>query len=223
MIRILLLITFCILSAKSFGQNFNKHNQPKSTFVELGLGAGKFFTNPRPNTSVVNDKLMPSVTLGIGKKLANHFSIESNFNFQQFKTTGLYVDDAENKVFGELFSGNMFSMEVIPMVNLIPSDQHLTRANLDFSLGIGVGYLGTNTKEKFSFQNKNYEFNFLDHGVYIPIRTATTIRLDYLNDIVIEGSFLQTSLTKSGKLTELKKNSDDFGQLTIIYRRYIWR
>jgi len=223
MIRSLLIISFCIFSAKSFGQNFNKHKQPKSTFVELGLGVGKFFSSPRPNTLSVNDKVLPSFTLGIGKKLANHFSIESNFNFQQFKTTGLSLDDSENYVFGDLFSGNMFSMEVIPMMNLIPSDQHLTRANLDFSLGIGIGYLGTNTKEKFSFQGKNYEFNFLDHGVYIPMRASTTIRIDNINDIVFEGSFLQTSLKKNGNLTELKKNSDDFVQLTIIYRRYIWR
>jgi hypothetical protein len=221
-LKIIALFAFFFLVEESFSQNFYSENNPKTIFFDLGLGVGTFFPAPRPNTFQVINRTKPTINLGLGKRIGNHFSLKSNFSYQGFRSFGLVVNPKGINDIGDLFSGNMISFDLMPTVNLMPTAHHLTRAKVDLNLGIGIGYIATQTKEIFSFQDLEYEFNFLAHNIFIPVRASTTYRIGNMSDVSLEGAFFVTRLDPESKLTEFKRNSNHFAQLNFVYRRYVW-
>lgn len=221
MLKLFFILSFCFLSIYGCAQNFNKENTPKLFFMELGLGAGSILPKPRPNTFSVDSNILPSLNLSLGKRLSNHFSIKSNFNFQPFNASALTFDELANPSFGDLLTGKMVGIDFTPILNLFPFNHHLTRSNINLSIGIGIGFAVVNTEEKFTFQNQNYKFNFLSHSAYLPIRFSSEYRLNYLEDLSVEGSFFKTNLNSDEMLTRLNSNSDNFIRLSVSYRRYI--
>jgi hypothetical protein len=221
MLKLFFILSFYFLSILGCAQNFNRENTPKLFFMELGLGAGSILPKPRPNTFSVDSKILPSLNLGLGKRLSNYFSIKSNFNFQPFNASALTFDELANPSFGDLLTGKMVGMDFTPFLNLFPINHHLTRSNINLSIGIGIGFAVLNTKEKVIFQNQNYKFNFLSHSAYIPLRISSEYRLNYLEDLSLEGAFFKTNLNSDKKLINLNSNSDNLLRLSITYRRYI--
>jgi hypothetical protein len=110
---------------------------------------------------------------------------------------------------------------MMPIFNLLPAYHHLYRPKVDFNLGIGLGYLATYRAEKFTFQDKEYTFNFLEHSPYVPIRTALSFRLDDRSDLAIESVFFRTWLEKSNSSTSFKLNGNHFAQVNLVYRKFI--
>jgi hypothetical protein len=200
------------------GQNFFKENKNKNISAELSLGVGTFFATPRPFTDSLVGQVMPVISLGIAKRLASHLSIKSQLSFQSFTTTEYSNSDQSTR---PLFQGISYAFEITPTFNLLPAYHHLYRPKIDFNLGVGLGYLATYRAEKFTFQNKEYTFNFLEHSPYVPIRTALSFRLDDRSDLAIESVFFRTWLEKSNSNTSFTLNGNHFAQVNLVYRRWI--
>ncbi|MCZ8134363.1 MAG: hypothetical protein O9252_02540, partial [Algoriphagus sp.] len=98
---------------------------------------------------------------------------------------------------------------------------HMSRPIVDFNLGIGLGYLITYRTEKFFFNEKYYQFNMFESSAYIPVRASLSFRLGVVTDLIIEGAFLNTFLDDDRSVTKFEKNSDHFGQVNVVYRRFI--
>jgi hypothetical protein len=181
---------------------------------------GTFFSAPRPSyDSVINQK-MPVLSLGLGKRFGNHLTVKSTFSFQPFSSNEYVLDGEGSSNTEPIFNGYNYAFDITPIFNLMPSYHHMSRPIVDFNLGLGLGYLLTYRTEKFIFNDKNYEFSFFKHSFYVPIRASFLFRIGMLSDIGIEGAFFNTWLDNNRKSTELKKDSDHFGQLNISYKRF---
>lgn len=200
------------------GQNFYKENKPKTLAVFVGLGAGTFYAAPRPYTDSLVDQVMPLLSLGLEKRLAGHLSIKSQVSFQTFGNKEYSISE---EIVKPLYQGISYAFELTPTFNLMPTHHHLTRSKMDFSLGVGVGYLANYTAEKFTFQNKEYTFNFLEHSAYIPIRSSIIFNIDSWNDLAVEGVFFHTFLEKGSSISSFKQYGDHFAQVNLVYRRLI--
>ena len=215
--RLILVILFWIPLFVN-GQNFYKGNKPKTLSVFIGLGPGSFYPAPRPFTDSLVDQVMPVVSLGLDRRLGGHFSVKSQVSFQAFGNKEYSISE---EIVKPLYQGISYSYELTPTFNLMPTHHHLTRSKIDFSFGVGVGYLANYTAEKFTFQDKEYTFNFLEHSAYIPIRSSIIFSIDSWTDLAVEGVFFHTFLEEASSISSFKQYGDHFAQLNLVYRRLI--
>lgn len=220
--RVIIFCLICIASSSQLkAQSFYKEKNPKTIFYQIGLGAGTFYSAPRPSyDSIVNEKL-PVLSVAVGKRMGSHLSLKSNFSFQPFSSKEYVISEEGNSSLEPIFNGYNYAVDITPTFNLLPNFHHVSRPIIDFNLGIGLGYLLTYRTEKFFFNEKYYEFNLFEHSVYIPVLTSLSFRLGKVSDLVIEGAFFNTFLDSNRGVTEIKKDSDHFGQLNFVYRRFI--
>jgi hypothetical protein len=219
MIKAVLVITFCVFSVASFGQNFYKETQPKTITLQVGLGTGTYFAAPRPFIDSLVSEMMPVLSLGIGKRLGSHLSLNSNLSFQNYGNKQYSIDDLGESSVKPLYQGVSYAFEITPTFNLFPTYHHLNRPKVDFTLGVGIGYLATYRTEKFVFQDKEYTFNFLEHSSYFPIRSSISYKLDAWSDLAIEGVFFYTKLQETSSIKDFEQYGDHFAQLNLVYRR----
>jgi hypothetical protein len=223
------LLTFQIgltmfLGLLSFGllaQNFYKENEPKTLSVKIGLGAGTFYAAPRPLIDSLVSQVMPVLSLGVGKHLGSHLSLNSNLSFQSYGNKQYSIDDLGESSIKPLYQGVSYAFEVTPTFNLMPTLHNLKRPKMDFTLGIGIGYLATYRAEKFTFQEKEYTFNFLEDATYIPIRSSISFSLDSWSNLAVEGVFFHTFLEEGNSISSFKQHGNHFAQLNLVYRRLI--
>jgi hypothetical protein len=217
LLLILLLSSFESLTA----QSFYREKEPKTIFYQIGIGAGTFFAAPRPSyDSIVNEKL-PALTLAVGKRIGSHLSLKSTFSFQPFSSKEYVIMDNGEGTLEPIFNGYNYAVDITPTFNLLPSFHHISRPIVDFNLGVGLGYLLTYRTEKFFFNDKFFEFNLIEQSVYIPIRASLNFRLGKVSDLEIEGAFFNTFLDANRGVTEFEKDSDHFGQINVMYKRFI--
>lgn len=208
-------------SGTSWAQSFYKEKNPKTVFYQVAIGAGTFFSAPRPSyDSIVNEKL-PAISIALGKRIGSHLSLKSTFSFQPFSSKEYVPSDQGSGTLEPIFNGYNYAFDVMPSFNLMPSYHHMSRPIVDFNLGVGLGYLLTYRTEKFFFNEKYYEFNLFEQSAYIPVRASLSFRLGILTDLIVEGAFFNTFLDNNRSVTEIKKDSDHFGQINLIYRRFI--
>ncbi len=207
-------------SEKLKAQSFYKEKEPKTIFYQIGVGAGTFFAAPRPSyDSIVNEK-MPVLSVGLGKKLSDHFTIKSQLSFQPISSKEAALKEEGVYELDPIFQGYSYGFDVTPTFNLVPSFHHMSRPIVDIHGGLGIGYLLTYRTETFTYQEKKYEFSFFESSFYFPVRVSTVIRLGILSDLEIEGALFYTFLNDSRSDGGFKKDSDHLGQLNLIYRRY---
>ncbi len=199
-----------------------REKEPKTDFYRIGLGAGTFFAAPRPSYDKIENQLVPVLSLGVGRKYGDHFSLRSTFSFQQFSSDELTTqEDTGLEVSEPIFQGYSYALDVAPTFNLMPSFHHMSRPIVDLYAGLGLGYLLTYRTETFAFQEKDYEFSFFESSFYFPVRVSTVFRLGILSDLEVEGAFFYTFLNDSKPGDAFDKDSDHFGQLNLVYRRFI--
>ena len=202
-------------------QSFYREKNPKTVFYQVGLGAGTFFAAPRPSyDSIVNQKL-PVLSLSLGKRFGSHLTIKSTYTFQPYASQE-YIASGENSGSVEpMVSGFANALDIVPMVNLLPSFHHVSRPIVDIALGAGLGYLSTYRTEKLMFNEKEFTFNLIENSFYIPIRASLSVKIGKVSDLVVEGAFFNTWLDDNREGMDFEKNSDHFAQLNFVYRRFI--
>jgi hypothetical protein len=211
-------VPFFLVPLLTTGQNFHKENKPKTLAVLVGLGAGTFYPAPRPYTDSLVGQIMPALSLGMDKRLGGHLSIKSQASFQVFGNKEYSISE---KIVKPLYQGMSYAWELTPTFNLMPTLHHLNKQKMDFTLGVGIGYLANYTAEKFTFQEKEYTFNFLELSAYIPIRSSIIYSLDSWTDLAVEGVFFHTFLEEGNSISSFKQYGDHFAQLNLVYRRLI--
>jgi hypothetical protein len=217
-IRFFITLMFGMISTGLQGQNFYKENKPKTLSLSIGLGAGTFYAAPRPFTDSLVDQVMPVLSFGIEKRLEGHFSVKSQVSFQAFGNKEYSISEGIVK---PLYQGLSYAWELTPIFNLMPTHHHLNRPKIDFTLGVGIGYLANYTGEKFSFQDKEYTFNFLEHSAYIPIRSSIILSIDSWNDLAVEGVFFHTFIEEVNSIPSFQQYGSHFAQVNLVYRRLI--
>ena len=218
-IRFVLILLLGLFSFELQGQNFYKENQPKTFSLHVGLGAGTFYAAPRPFIDSLVSQVMPVLSLGLGKRLGSHLSLNSKLSFQSYGNKEFFINDLGEGSIKPLYQGVSYAFEFTPTFNLFPTYHHLNRPKVDFTLGIGIGYLATYRAEKFVFQDKEYTFNFLEHAAYIPIRSSISYNLNAWSDLAIEAVFFYTKLQETSSLKDFQQYGNHFSQLNLIYRR----
>lgn len=212
---------FLLGSSDSQSQNFYKELKPKNTFVQFGLGAGSFFSTPRSYVDSLINQPMPVMFIGVGKRFSPHFSLKSLFSLQTYANKEYQLSETSEEIIVPLFKGILYAFELTPTFNLLPSNHHLHRPKVEFDLGIGLGYLMSITTEKFTFQEKEYMFNFLKHSPYIPMRSSVIFRVDSWSDLAIEGVFFFTWLNDTNTTSAFNLYGDHYSQINLVYRRFI--
>lgn len=217
------LIFFTFFQSVS-AQSFYQEKEPKVNFYRFGIGAGTYFSAPRPSYDRIENQVVPTITLGVGRKYRDHFSLRAATSFQQFKGNEILIQgDTEVKISEPIFNGYNYTFELSPTFNLFPAYHHMSRPIIDVNAGVGIGYLLTYRTETFVFRERSFDFSYFKSAVYIPLRLATVFKVGKLTDIEIEGVFLYTFLNNSDTKSRLEKDSDHFGQLNLVYRKYFGR
>lgn len=220
-IRFFLILLLGLLSFGLQGQNFYKENQPKTITLQLGLGAGTYYAAPRPFIDSLVSQVRPILSLGLGKRLGSHLSLNSNLSLQSYGNKQYSIDNVGKSRIKPLYQGVSYAFEITPTFNLMPTYHHINRPKMDFILGIGIGYLATYRAEKFVFQDKEYTFNFLEHSTYIPIRSSISYKLDVWSDLAIEAVFIYTKLQETSSIKDFEQYGDNFSQVNLVYRKLI--
>ena len=202
-------------------QNSYKENQPKTISIQVGLGAGTFYAAPRPFIDSLVSQVMPVLSIGVGKRLGSHLSLNSNLSFQSYGNKEYFVNDLGVGSKKPLYKGVSYAFEFTPTFNLMPTFHNLKRPKMDFTLGIGIGYLATYRAEKFTFQENEYTFNFLEHSAYIPFRSSIIFSIDSWSNLAVEGVFFNTFLEEGSSISSLKQYGNHFVQLNLVYQRLI--
>jgi len=220
-----LLILFYLSWFSVFGsvlaQSFYKEKNPKTICYQIGLGAGTFYSAPRPSYDTIVNENLPALSLAVGKRIGSHLSLKSTFSFQPFSGKEYVAGDNGEGTLRPIFNGYNYAVDIMPSVNLLPGFHHMSRPIVNLNVGIGLGYLLTYRTEKFFFNEKYYEFNLFEHSIYIPVRASLSFRLGIVSDLMIEGAFFNTFLDRNRNAAEIKKDSDHFGQVNFVYRRFI--
>ncbi|WP_291403332.1 hypothetical protein [Daejeonella sp.] len=223
-IFIFLVVIFFCFSKNTQSQGFSTTRNPGIIFYQVGLGAGTFFSAPRPTVeleNIVNQKV-PVLTLGLGKRYGNHVSVKSNLSFQQFSAKEFIGNVDGEDVLDPMFDGYSLALDITPSLNVMPSYNLKKRFPVDLNLGLGLGYLLTNRTEKLYFNGKYYEINLTERSPYIPVRASLSFKVGFLNDVSIEGAFFNTWLDNKRPITKLTRKSDHFAQLNVMFRRYVF-
>jgi hypothetical protein len=202
-------------------QNSYKENQPKTISIQVGLGAGTFYAAPRPFIDSLVSQVMPVLSLGLGKRLGSHLSLNSNLSFQSYGNKQYSIDKLGESSIKPLYQGVSYAFELTPTFNLMPTLHNLKRPKMDFTLGVGIGYLATYRAEKFTFQEKEYTFNFLERSAYIPFRSSIIFSIDSWSNLAVEGVFFNTFLEEGSSISSLKQYGNHFVQLNLVYQRLI--
>ncbi len=210
-----------LLPLNAYSQSFHKENQPKTLSIQVGLGAGTYYAAPRPFIDSLVSQVRPVLSIGVGKRQASHLSLNSNLSLQSYGNKEHFTDDLGEGSVKPLYQGVSYAFEITPTFNLMPTYHHLNRPKLDFTLGVGIGYLATYRAEKFVFQDKEYTFNFLEHAAYIPIRSSIIFTIDSWSNLATEGVFFYTQLEEGGSITSFNQYGDHFAQVNLVYRRLI--
>jgi hypothetical protein len=220
--RINCLLYFCIFfSLSAVGQGNFRKEFSRNFFYHACLGVGAFFPTPRPTVSSIFNQIMPGISLGVGKQLSPYLSVKTTFNSQSFSSKEYYIKPDGSSALNPLLSGFNNAIDITPSINLFPIFDKKQRSAVNFQIGIGLGYLLNYKTERFVFSGKVYNFSFLTHSPYIPVRSSLTYQKNTLSELSLEAAFFHTWLNPNSKLTVLRKNSDHFGQLNIVYRRFI--
>lgn len=219
---LLSIVIFFILSFNSYSQEFSTSRNPGIIFYHFGLGAGTFFNAPRPTVENIINQKVPVLTLGLGKRYGDHFSVKGSLSFQPFSAKELVGNQDGKDILDPVFNGYSYALDLTPSFNIMPSYNLKKRFPADLNLGIGLGYLLTNRTEKLFFNGKYYELNLTERSPYIPIRGSLSFKLGFLNDISIEGAFFNTWLDSKRPPSKLVRDSDHFAQLNVMFRRYIF-
>lgn len=201
-------------------QSFYQEKEPKTNFFEVGLGVGTFFSAPRPSYDSIINETRPVFSVGLGKKVANHFVVISSLSFQPISSKEVIFEESGAIMIEPMSNGYSYAFDIIPSFNFSANYHHMSRPFIDLQGGLGVGYLLTYRTEIFSYQQKKYEFSFFESSFYFPLRLSTAIRIGNLSDLELEGVFFYTFLDGSRNGIELKKDSDHFGQLNLKFRKY---
>jgi hypothetical protein len=209
------------LPLNAYSQSFHKENQPKTITVQVGLGAGTFFAAPRPFIDSLVSQVRPVLSIGVGKRLGSHLSLNSHLSLQSYGNKEYFIDDLGEGSLSPLYQGVSYAFEITPTFNLMPTYHHLNRPKMDFTLGVGIGYLATFRAEKFVFQDKEYTFNFLEHSAYIPFRSSIIFSIDSWSNLAVEGVFFYTFLEEGSSISSLKQYGNHFAQLNLVYQRLI--
>jgi hypothetical protein len=209
------------LPLNAYSQSFHKEDQPKTLSIQVGLGAGTYYAAPRPFIDSLVNQVKPVLSLGVGKRLGSHLSLNSHLSLQSYANKEYFIDDLGEGSLNPLYQGVSYAFEITPTFNLMPTYHHLNRPKMDFTLGVGIGYLATYRAEKFVFQDKEYTFNFLEHATYFPIRSSISYKLDTWNDLAIEAVFFYTKLQDTSSLKDFQHYGNHFSQLNLVYRKLI--
>jgi hypothetical protein len=209
------------LPLNAYSQSFHKENQPKTLSMQVGLGAGTYYAVPRPFIDSLVSQVRPVLSIGVGKRLGSHLSLNSHLSLQSYGNKEYFIDDLGEGSIKPLYQGVSYAFEITPTFNLMPTYHHLNRPKLDFTLGVGIGYLATYRAEKFVFQDKEYTFNFLEHSAYIPFRSSIIFSIDSWSNLAVEGVFFYTFLEEGSSISSLKQYGNHFAQLNLVYQRLI--
>jgi len=192
-------------------QNFNKSKYEKEYFYSVGLGVGNFFSEEQG--SDVNSKFVPTLSMAFGKRMGGHFGLKSTVSIQPFS-----VEKPE-----EPFKGLSYAMDLMPTLNLFPNRNQLNQPRINAELGIGVGYLINYVSKEYSIGTREFKGNYLEFSPYIPARLAINMKFKGTNTLGVEGVFFNTWLgPEKQTLYEIKKNANQFGQIHLVMRRFIF-
>jgi hypothetical protein len=192
-------------------QNFDKTKYEKQFFYQLGVGVGNFF--PDEPGSDVNSKLVPSLSAAFGKRVGRHFGLKSTVSIQPF-----LVEKPT-----EPFKGLSYAMDLMPTVNLFPTRTQLDQPRTNAELGMGVGYLMNYVSKDYSVGSRQFKGNYLEFSPYVPIRLSIHLKYKKVTNLGIEGVFFNTWLgPEKETLYEIKKNANQFGQINLVMRRFLF-
>lgn len=203
-------------------QNFYVEKTPKRDYYKIGLGTGIFFTSPRETLQEIENKFSPVVSIGLGRRYSNHFSLNVNASIQPYASVGTRTDERINQIVrNQIFKGMAYTFDIMPEFNIIPYFHHLNRPNLDLHFGMGVGILQANQSEIFEINNREFRLHFYKSSFYIPFRVAIAIKTGLLTNLSLEGKFLYTFLNPENNLTNIQLHSENFGQINLVYKKFL--
>jgi hypothetical protein len=192
-------------------QNFNKSKYEKQYFYQVGIGAGNFF--PTERGSDINSLILPPISLGFGKRLGGHFGLKTNVSIQPFSV----------KKPDEPFRGLSYAMDLMPSVNLFKNKNQLDLPRLNIEFGMGLGFMMNYVSKDFKVGEIIFKGNYLEFSPYIPARLAINMKFKGTNTLGVEGVFFNTWLgPEKQTLYEIKKNANQFGQINLVMRRFIF-
>lgn len=225
LVKILYIITFLFWITKNvpaIGQNFYSQKEMKKEYIKLGMGAGNFFASPIIGSSDIKGKILPGLNLGIGTKISPHLSLQTSGSIQHYSGYEFLNPDLINDLNqDQIYRGYSYSLDFMPVFNLIPYRYYKKRPNINWNLGIGLGYIWTYQTEKFEFNDKHYEFSFFRSSFFIPIRSSLEFKLNLDSYIELEGTFFYTWLSGYDFKTKPVLYNNHFIQLNVFYKRYI--
>jgi hypothetical protein len=192
-------------------QNFNKSKYEKEYYYQVGLGVGDFF--PSEISDDINSLILPTLSLGFGKRLGGHFGLKSTASIQAF-----VVEQPDSP-----FKGLSYALDLMPTVNLLPSRNQFDQPRINAELGMGVGYLINYVSKEIVISGSPRALQYLEFSPYIPVRLALNIRFKSVNNLGVEGVFFNTWLgPEKETIYEINKNANQFGQINLVMRRFLF-
>ena len=192
-------------------QNFDKKKYEKRYYYQLGLGVGDFF--PADPGADVKSKLLPSLSAAFGRRMGGHFGLKSTLSIQSFLV----------KQPSDPFKGLSYALDLMPTVNLFPTRTQLDQPRINAELGMGVGYLMNYVSKDYTVGERLFKGNYLEFSPYVPIRLSIHLKYKKVTNLGIEGVFFNTWLgPEKQTIYEIKKNANQFGQINLVMRRFLF-
>lgn len=214
-----------MVSGLATGQSFYKEKIPRNNVFSIGIGPSFAYIDNGGQYRAWNFEIKPSISASYFRKINSSFDLRGTVGYQQIRSGGnppIKVQENWTKK-GSSFTavGSMYSVDVIPSMNLIPYDHHMNRSKFNIYGGFGLGVMLIATEQTKSFEENETPTNQTSTIPYLPIRAGLSYRLGKYADIAGEGTILWTfNDTLDGNAGSNKYN-DQFAQAQIVYRRYL--
>ncbi len=220
-----LTVIFFGITISGFSQSFYKERIPKTDILSFGIGPSFIYADNAGQYKRLNFKINPALSLGYTKKINNRFAIKSTAGVQFIESGGNPTPAAvqiwEENGSAMAFNGEVYFLDVMPVMYLLPFHSHMNRSFINFYGGLGIGLIHVNRTQLFSFDENSLESRASTTSAYVPIRAGISFRLGDLSDLALEGTMLLTFSDNLDGNQNYNRFNDHLAQAQIVYKRFL--
>jgi hypothetical protein len=220
-----LLLISIFFSSFCPAQSFYRDGNLRTNSLSVGIGPSFMYSDNGGIFSASNFNWNPAISLAFNKKVHKRIALQATGGLQFVQSGGRIRDYAikrwEEKGGAFRFKGQAYFLDLMPIVYLIPYDNHMNRGRFNTYLGSGVGIVHVNRKQAYSFDPGAPEISAQTTSPYIPLLLGFSFSLDQFSDLSLEIKGMFTFSDDLDGNQGYNRFNDHLFQSQIVYKRLL--
>lgn len=222
-----ILLVAVLISGETFGQNFHREKVSRNTYYQIGLGPSMMYADNAGSIRNFENLIRPSLSMAGGKKILPFLDVRATVGYQYYQSQSRdYFGNTVLEIWSILdkaveTQSNAVFMDLMPVIHLMPFQNHALRKKIDLYGGAGLGFVASMNQE-YRLKNEHlFKENKVRTSVYVPLRGGISYKLGLYSDISLEGTLILTFSDLMVGNDGHNRFNDHYLQGQVVYRRYL--